>query len=181
MSKSKAFIAAVVVVTVLVGCGGNDVANDSTTIASETTKVTITLAPTSTSTTSTSTTAPPVTATTGRAPVKTTTTITTVLTATTIPASSTTTTVAATPFTPTTVAAPKVHQVTTSGFSFSPSSLTIAVGDTVEFQIGGSHDVAWGCSGTTYAGSYSRTFSSAGSFSYCCTRHPGMNGVITVQ
>ena len=162
---------------VLVACGGNDVVTDATSLVSQTTKVTTTLAPASTSTTTTA-----VPATTTRAPAKTTTTIAAALTATTtVAATSTTTTVAMTPATSTPVAAPKVHQVTTSGFSFSPASLTIAVGDTVEFQIGGSHDVAWDRSGTPHTGSYSRTFSSAGSFSYCCTRHNGMSGVITVR
>ena len=178
MSTSKAFIAAVAAMIVLVACGGNDVANDATTLVSQTTKVTTTLALASTSTT-----VPAVTSTTTRAPAKTTTTIAAALTAPTDPATSTTTTVVVTPATPTTVVAPKVHQVTTSGFSFSPASLTIAVGDTVEFSIAG-HDVQWSGTGTAYTNPYSRTFTTAGSYNYICTIHnnySGMSGVITVR
>jgi plastocyanin len=75
--------------------------------------------------------------------------------------------------------------VVTSGLSFSPSSLTIAVGDTVDFRIGAGHNLAWGCSGDTFSGSYSQTFTTAGSYNYCCTFHSdghgGMTGVIIVQ
>lgn len=75
---------------------------------------------------------------------------------------------------------PKVHQVSTYGTSFSPENLSIAVGDTVEFSIGG-HNVTWSDTGTTHSGSYSRTFTAEGSYDYLCTRHAGMSGAITVE
>ena len=123
-------------------------------------------------TTTTTTTVPP---TTTAAPTTTTTT-TVPPTTTAAPTTTTTTTVP-----PTTTAPGTIHSVETQGFSFSPSSLTISVGDTVNFSIGGGHNLAWDCSGTAYTGAYSRTFDTAGTFSYCCTFHGGMTGSIIVQ
>jgi plastocyanin len=72
--------------------------------------------------------------------------------------------------------------------SFSPANLTVAVGSTVKWtnndamahtvtSDNGSFD-----SGNIAAGaSYSRMFSTVGTFSYHCTIHPGMTGTITVK
>ena len=73
---------------------------------------------------------------------------------------------------------------------FNPSSQTINVGDTVVWiWIGfGTHDVTSSSLPTVLAsgnkmngGTFSFTFSSAGTFPYVCTRHPGQSGTITVQ
>jgi plastocyanin len=80
------------------------------------------------------------------------------------------------------------HTVDIAGFAFSPSTLTIAVGDTVTWTnshseahtataSGGAFD-----SGTLNPGqSFSFTFTAAGSFPYVCNFHPEMTGTITVQ
>lgn len=179
MNKIKASIGAIAAMTVLVACAGNDAANVSTTVASQVTASTSTQATTPPPTTIALSTAPPVAQTTAPTPRKTTTTLAAAQTATTIaaaPAATTTTTAA--PATSTT------HQVGTTYLNysplFSPSSLSIAVGDTVQFSIA-NHNVQWSSSGTTYVDPYSRTFTSAGSYPYVCTLHGGMSGVITVS
>lgn len=72
---------------------------------------------------------------------------------------------------------------------FAPGSLSIAVGDTVQFNWqGGFHDVVFAdgtSSGAPTADlgmNFSRTFNSTGTFSYICTVHEalGMTGTITV-
>jgi plastocyanin len=79
--------------------------------------------------------------------------------------------------------------VTTPNLTFSPASVTIAVGGTVTWQFSGNtHNVTF--SGATPAGgnisdqpagsSQSRTFTSAGSYGYVCTRHNGMTGTVVV-
>lgn len=80
--------------------------------------------------------------------------------------------------------------VTTPGNSFSPASVTIAVGGTVTWQFTGStrHNVTF--SGTAPAGgnipdtdaggSAQRQFSTSGTYNYSCTRHSGMNGTVIV-
>jgi plastocyanin len=73
------------------------------------------------------------------------------------------------------------HVVVTEGFSFSPASLTIAVGETVEFQIGAGHNLVWSCSGDALTGTATRTFDEPGTYSYCCTNHEGMSGLIIVE
>ena len=87
--------------------------------------------------------------------------------------------------------------VRVSGFSFSPSSVTIAPGDTVSWTFAGpdlNHSV------TSDAGqaesfdsdpvgsplhapgdTFSHTFSATGSFGYFCKVHPSMRGRVTVQ
>lgn len=80
--------------------------------------------------------------------------------------------------------------VTTPGVSFSPAEVTIAAGSTVTWQISGAtHNVTF--QGAAPAGgsvpdtrpgsSVSRTFGTAGSYPYVCTRHDGMNGRVVVQ
>lgn len=88
-------------------------------------------------------------------------------------------------------AAPSAATVTTPGTTFSPATVTIARGGSVTWQFIGStrHNVTF--SGTAPAGgnvpdtdaggSASRTFAAAGTYSYSCTRHSGMNGSVVVQ
>ncbi len=84
---------------------------------------------------------------------------------------------------------PSSATVTTSGSSFSPTSVTIAAGGTVTWQISGAtHNVTFGANkpaggdiGDTSGGSVSRTFTATGTYSYQCTRHSGMTGQVTVQ
>jgi plastocyanin len=73
-----------------------------------------------------------------------------------------------------------------SDYVFSPSSITVATGDTVSWTNNGNlpHDVTGDglASGTLQSGQgYSHTFASAGSFSYICSLHPFMKGSVTVQ
>lgn len=84
-----------------------------------------------------------------------------------------------------------------SGFNFSPSSITITEGDTVNWQLGGSHNVqevsmaTWTANQSTpLPGGFSLglgggklAFETAGTFYYVCTPHAGqaMKGTITVQ
>lgn len=87
--------------------------------------------------------------------------------------------------------APSTATVTTPGTSFSPAAVTIAAGGTVTWQFTGSarHNVTF--NGTAPAGgsipdaqpgtSVSRTFTTAGSYAYECTRHSGMTGQVIVQ
>lgn len=80
--------------------------------------------------------------------------------------------------------------VTTPGESFSPQTVTIAAGGTVTWQISGAtHNVTFsgaaptgGSIPDTRSGtSVSRTFPTAGTYNYQCTRHSGMTGQVVVQ
>lgn len=86
--------------------------------------------------------------------------------------------------------APSTAMVTTPGETFSPATVTIAAGGTVTWTFTGGtrHNVTF--SGTAPAGgnipdsqgaSVARTFTTAGTYSYSCTRHSGMNGSVVVQ
>lgn len=87
--------------------------------------------------------------------------------------------------------APSAATVTTPGNSFSPATVTIATGGTVTWQITGStrHNVTFSGAApaggnvpdTDGGGSASRTFTTAGTYNYACTRHSGMNGTVVVQ
>ena len=99
-------------------------------------------------------------------------------------AKSTTTTAA--PVT-TTTAAPEysgsTQTVTTKGLAFTPTSLSISVGQSVAFVVSSSHTVSWqdgdpGRGATDAA--YSRTFSKSGTYSFYCSIHSSMTGTITV-
>lgn len=73
-----------------------------------------------------------------------------------------------------------------SDFSFKPDKLTVQTGDTVVFQNDddATHNVTADAfkSGDVGGGkSWSYTFSKAGTYTYTCTYHPGMQGTITVK
>lgn len=83
---------------------------------------------------------------------------------------------------------PSTHNVMISGFAFSPSTLTIKAGDTVTWtnQDSVAHTVV-SDSGSEISspsipqgGSYSHTFTSAGTYNYHCSIHPSMTGQIIV-
>ena len=102
---------------------------------------------------------------------------------TTVPPSTTTTTTPPT----TTPPAPGSGDVDIVDLAFSPASLTVSTGATVSWVNSGAlpHTVTATDSsfdsGFMFTGdSYSRTFSSAGTFNYLCTLHPEMTGTITV-
>jgi plastocyanin len=73
--------------------------------------------------------------------------------------------------------------------AYSPSNLTVAVGDTVTWR----NDDSIGHTVTSTGGSelnssllsrgqtYAHVFNTAGSYPYHCTVHPGMTGSVTVQ
>ena len=72
--------------------------------------------------------------------------------------------------------------------AFAPSPVTVAVGGTVTWtnndstthtSTGNNND--WNSGPIVPGASFSRTFASAGSFTYHCTIHPGMVGTVTVQ
>ena len=80
------------------------------------------------------------------------------------------------------------NQVTVNNDFFTPNAITVPVGTTVTWtwsQDAITHNVTF-ADGTTSgnksaSASYSRQFSTAGTFSYRCTIHAGMNGTVTVQ
>ena len=92
---------------------------------------------------------------------------------------------------------PQTHIITNAGFSFSPADVTINVGDSVQWQLAGIHDVVevtqntWNANGNTpKVGGFSTgfgggtvTFNTPGTYFYVCSPHAsiGMKGKITVQ
>ena len=72
--------------------------------------------------------------------------------------------------------------------TYAPSSLSVSTGTTVTWTWAGTtglHDIIWadgasGADGKT-TGTYSRTFANAGTYSYYCSFHADMKGVVTVQ
>jgi|GEM_PF-2117823 len=90
---------------------------------------------------------------------------------------------------PAAFAADTVVNLTTSR-TFSPSTIAVSTGDTVTWTWteSRSHNVTatsgqadtW-ASANKSSGTYVRTFSVAGSFTYSCTLHGGMNGTVTVS
>jgi len=80
------------------------------------------------------------------------------------------------------------HAVAISGFSFSPGSVTVAVGDTVTWtnsdaqaHTATADDGSWDTGTLGNGASGTITFSSAGTFAYECSIHPEMTGTVTVQ
>ena len=80
------------------------------------------------------------------------------------------------------------HAVDIAGFAFSPSSVTIDVGDTVTWtnadaqsHTATADDASFDTG--TIAGSTSKsvTFATAGTFGYHCKIHPSMTGTVVVQ
>ncbi len=84
---------------------------------------------------------------------------------------------------------PSPNTVTMGGSSFSPTSLTVQRGGTVTWSnsSGISHNVTFITTGSPAnidnhtSGTSQRTFGAAGTFTYNCTNHGGMNGAIVVQ
>ena len=89
------------------------------------------------------------------------------------------------------------YTVSISGFAYSPSTLTVTVGDVVTISASGTHPLAevsqttWNANGTatlstgfgTKTSSYTFTITSASDIYYVCTNHVtmGMKGMITVS
>ncbi|MGA2625354.1 MAG: T9SS type A sorting domain-containing protein [Bacteroidota bacterium] len=87
------------------------------------------------------------------------------------------------------------HTVTTAGFAFSPATIAITAGDTIQFVLSSMHNAqevsqaTWNANGTTSNGGFSVPFgggelilTKSGTFYYVCTNHAGlgMKGTITV-
>lgn len=80
-------------------------------------------------------------------------------------------------------------QVVISDKGFSPSPLTIAVGDAVEWKNQGKHvhKLVFDSPGQgsspdlSPGGAHSQKFNQAGTFPYHCEKHPGMKGEIVVS
>ncbi|WP_323036693.1 cupredoxin domain-containing protein [Pararhodobacter sp.] len=87
-----------------------------------------------------------------------------------------------------TAASATTHDVTIQGMAFSPSSLTIAVGDTVRFtNLDSAPHTATAASAGLETGRLGRgdsaehTFAAAGTVAYVCSIHRAMQGTIVVQ
>ncbi|WP_405778841.1 cupredoxin family copper-binding protein [Streptomyces sp. NBC_01378] len=90
--------------------------------------------------------------------------------------------------TPTALAAS--HQVVMSGYAFGPRSVTITAGDTVTWvnKDQAPHDVKTTSGPESIhspmlnkGGTWSHTFTTAGSYGYVCTVHPGMTAQLVVK
>jgi len=83
---------------------------------------------------------------------------------------------------------PTTHYIDIVNFAFSPSSITINVGDTIIWTNydSSSHTVTsddgiFNSGGISKDNTWSYTFTSAGTFGYHCAPHPGMTGTVIVQ
>ena len=84
---------------------------------------------------------------------------------------------------------PGSNTVTMGATTFSPTTLTVARNSVVTWSntSGVLHNVTFTTAGSPAnigdhsSGSTTRSFSTAGTFSYNCTNHAGMNGAIVVQ
>ncbi len=101
----------------------------------------------------------------------------------------------------TTTTTPKTYSISISGMAFSPSSLTIHVGDTITWTnidsvahtvtSNSGSELSSGTlaapssggyySSTTSGGSYTHTFTTAGTYAYHCSIHTSMMGTVVVQ
>ncbi len=94
-----------------------------------------------------------------------------------------------TPTTPsTTTPPPLANAVTISNFSFAPATLNVPTGTTVTWTNNDSttHTItsdtgAFSSGNLAPGGTFTHTFTSAGSFGYHCAIHPSMKGTITVE
>ncbi|MFC4499991.1 MULTISPECIES: cupredoxin domain-containing protein [Streptomyces] len=86
--------------------------------------------------------------------------------------------------------AASAHQVLMSGYAFSPRSLTVTAGDTVTWtnQDQAPHDVKTTSGPASIhspmlnkGGTWSHTFTTAGTYGYVCTVHPGMTAQLVVK
>ncbi len=83
----------------------------------------------------------------------------------------------------------QTHNIEISGFAFSPSDLTIQVGDTVIWtnKDSVSHTITsdggteLGSSNFGKDGTYSHTFNTVGTYAYHCSIHSTMKGTIVVE
>ena len=81
------------------------------------------------------------------------------------------------------------NNVGIASFKFSPSSITIKVGESVSWtnQDSASHTIVSDSgseiqsSSLVQGASYSHTFNAAGTYNYHCGIHPSMKGVVVVQ
>lgn len=78
--------------------------------------------------------------------------------------------------------------VSISGFAFAPVSLTVQAGATVQWtnKDATAHtvtadDASFGSANLGNGGTFSMTFSKAGTYSYHCAIHPSMTGTVVVQ
>ncbi len=76
--------------------------------------------------------------------------------------------------------------VTIENFAFAPARLTVSAGTTVTWtnQDGSNHFVKFADAGSSRlkkGATYTRTFSTAGSYTYECSIHPSMTGTIVVK
>lgn len=72
--------------------------------------------------------------------------------------------------------------------AYAPSPISVSVGATVAWtntdsvpHTSTADGGAWSSGNIAPGGTFTRTFTSAGSFTYRCTIHPGMVGTVTVQ
>jgi plastocyanin len=70
--------------------------------------------------------------------------------------------------------------------AFAPSPVTVAVGGSVTWTNNDntshtSTGSSWNSGAIAPGASYTMTFPAAGTFTYHCTIHPGMTGIVTVQ
>jgi plastocyanin len=97
----------------------------------------------------------------------------------------------ATPTTGLSITAPAApvrgNQVTIDGFAFEPASLTVTAGTTVtwtnrdeEPHTVAASDGSFHSPGMGTGGTFTHTFSAAGTFDYVCSIHPMMHGTVVV-
>lgn len=84
------------------------------------------------------------------------------------------------------IASADTAQVLIRGFQFQPDQITIQSGDTVTWTHPGpvSHTVKFSDTESPVlknGGSYSRTFTGAGTYDYICGIHPSMKGTVIVR
>ena len=88
----------------------------------------------------------------------------------------------------TTVAIPAANEIKIQAFAFVPQTLTVPVNSTIKWKnmdavthTVTSDNAAWDSGNIPAGGTFKFTFTTAGTFPYHCTIHPGMTGTIIVQ